>query len=249
MRIVSPLVFAMLLASIGSAQEMPSVPATVAALVPATGPAIVTARFAADEAKQGVAVDARYFYPMSNNRIGKYDMKTGKRVAQWKGSRALYPHMNSCMVDGEDLVCAASNYPAVPMSSAVEVFDTRTLRHLRSISLPPMQGSLTWIERHDGAWFAGYANYPEARGGEPGHDHRWTLLVRFDAQFRSTGSWHFPDSVLARFAPMSTVITAPVTGSPRKVSASAFRLASTTADRSSAVKTVAPIFTVCRVPM
>ena len=110
MRIVSPLVFAMLLASIGSAQEMPSVPATVAALVPATGPAIVTARFAADEAKQGVAVDARYFYPMSNNRIGKYDKKIGKRVAQWEGSRALYPHMNSCMVDGEDLVCAASNY-------------------------------------------------------------------------------------------------------------------------------------------
>ena len=187
------LVATALLASAGSAQD----------IVPTLAPATVVSRFVAEEARQGVAVDAHFFYPMSNNRIGKYDRTTGKRVAQWEGPRALYPHMNSCVVDRGELVCAASNYPAVPMSSAVEVFDTRTLRHLRSISLPPMQGSLTWIERRDGAWFAGYANYPEARGGEPGHDHRWTLLVRFDAQFRSTGSWHFPDSVLAQFAPMS----------------------------------------------
>lgn len=193
MRTAFALISTVLLATAGSAQD------TVQTLAPAT----VVSRFVAEEARQGVAVDARYFYPLSNNRIGKYDKATGKRVAQWEGPRALYPHMNSCVVDGAELVCAASNYPAVPMSSAVEIFDTATLHHIRSISLPPMPGSLTWIERHGDAWFAGYANYPEARGGEPGHDHRWTLLVRFDAQFRSTGSWHFPDTVLARFAPMS----------------------------------------------
>jgi len=187
------LVVAALLASAGSAQDA----------VPERAPATIVAHFVAEEARQGVAVDEHFFYPMSNNRIGKYDKKTGKRVAQWDGPRALYPHMNSCVVDGPELICAASNYPAVPMSSAVEIFDKKTLRHVRSISLPPLPGSLTWIERRGNAWFAAYANYPAGRGGEPGHDHRWTLLVRFDAKFRATGSWHFPESVLARFAPMS----------------------------------------------
>lgn len=184
----------------GGAQEVPP-PAPTAA--PELAPAAPVARWTADEARQGVAVDARYFYPMTNNRIGKYDKKTGKRVASWEGPRALYPHMNSCLVDGAQLVCAASNYPAVPMASAVEFFDTATLKHVRSVALPPLPGSLTWIERRGKDWYAGLANYPGDHGGEPGHDHRWTVLVRLDAEFRPTGMWHFPESVLARFAPMS----------------------------------------------
>ena len=185
------------LATAGGAQETPP------AAVPTLAPAQVMVRWTAEEARQGVAADARHFYAISNNRIGKYDKKSGRRVAQWEGPRALFPHMNSCIVDGPQLVCAASNYPAVPMASAIEFFDTATLRHVRSVALPPLPGSLTWIERHGQDWFAGLANYPAARGGEPGHDHRWTALVRLDAAFRPTGSWHFPDSVLARFAPMS----------------------------------------------
>lgn len=183
----------------GAGQQTPP----PAAAVPTLAPATVVARWTAEEARQGVAVDARYFYAISNNRIGKYDKRNGGRVAQWEGSRALFPHMNSCTVDDRQLVCAASNYPAVPMASAIEFFDTGTLRHIRSIALPPLPGSLTWIERRGTEWFAGLANYPDGRGGEPGHDHRWTLLVRLDAAFRPIGSWHFPDSVLARFAPMS----------------------------------------------
>ena len=165
--------------------------------------ATVVARWEAEEARQGVAVDARHFYAISNNRIGKYDRRTGKRVDAWEGPRRLFPHMNSCVVDGRQLVCAASNYSKVPMASAVEFFDTVTLKHIRSVALPPMPGSLTWIERHGRDWYAGLANYPEGRGGEAGRDHRWTLLVRMDAEFRPTGSWHFPETVLDRFAPMS----------------------------------------------
>jgi hypothetical protein len=173
-----------------AAQELPS--------------ATVLARWPAEEARQGVAADAHHFYPNSNNRIGKYSKKTGRRVAVWEGPRALYPHMNSCNVDQAELVCAGSNYPAVPMASVVEVFDTKDLRHVRSITLPPMPGSLTWIERRGANWYAAFANYPEGRGGEAGRDHRWTRLVRLDAQFRATRSWLFPDTVLARFAPMSS---------------------------------------------
>lgn len=172
---------------------------------PATLPAAsVIARWPAEEARQGVAADARFFFPNGNNTIGKYDKKTGRRVARWEGPRARFPHMNSCVVDRAELVCAASNYPAVPMASAVEVFDTATLRHKRSIALPPQPGSLTWIERRGTEWYGAFANYPERRGGEPGRDHRWTRLVRFDARFRATGSWLFPLSVLDRFAPMSS---------------------------------------------
>jgi hypothetical protein len=179
-------------------------PSTAQEPAAAISGAAVIARWPAEEARQGVAADSRFFYPNGNNLIGKYDKKTGRRVARWEGPRARFPHMNSCVVDRGELVCAASNYPAVPMASVIEVFDTGTLKHLRSIALPPLPGSLTWIERRGTDWYGAFANYPEGRGGEAGRDHRWTRLVRFDPQFRATGSWLFPATVLDRFAPMSS---------------------------------------------
>jgi len=171
---------------------------------PATLPsATVIARWAAEEAKQGVAVDAHHFYAITNNRIGKYDKTTGKRVAAWEGEKRLFRHMNSCVVDGRELVCAASNHPSVPMSSSAEFFDTETLRHIRTVALPPLPGSLTWLERRGEDWFAGIANYDDGHGGEPGHDHRWTTLLKLDSRFRPVGSWRFPEPLLALFAPMS----------------------------------------------
>lgn len=184
---------------------LPGITALIAApaVLAATPAATVIARFPAAEARQGVAVDERYFYAIDNNAIGKYDKRTGKAVAHWRGDRRLYPHINSCVVEARQLVCAASNHPAVPMASSVEIFDAATLKHSRSIALPPYPGSLTWIERHDGSWYALFANYDAGHGGEPGHDHRWTLLMRLDDQFRPLQSWHFPDALLDRFAPMS----------------------------------------------
>jgi hypothetical protein len=172
-------------------------------LTAAPVPAAVVARWQAPEARQGVAVDTRYVYAIDNDRIGKYDKATGRAVAHWRGDPALYPHINSCVVDQGKLVCAASNHPAVPMASSVEIFEAATLEHVRSVALPPYPGSLTWIEWHDGSWYALFANYDPGHGGEPGHDHRWTLLMRLDDQFRALQSWHFPDDLLARFAPMS----------------------------------------------
>jgi hypothetical protein len=187
-------------ASVALAEDTPPPAPPAIMLVPST----VVASWPAEEARQGVAVDARYFYAISNNVIGKYDKKTGKRVAQWEGEGRLYPHMNSCVVDGPQLVCAASNHPSVPMASSVEFFDTATLRHVSSIALPPYPGSLTWIERHGQDWYAMFANYdPPGHGGEPGHDHRWTVLMRLDPQFRALQSWRFPEDILAKFAPMS----------------------------------------------
>ncbi len=156
----------------------------------------------ADGANQGVAVDATHIYAVDNSRIVKYDRATGARRMTWTGDPASFPHLNSCAVIGPDLVCAASNYPAVPMKSSVEVFDPATLAHKRTLPLGRQPGSLTWLDRRDGAWWAGFANY-DGRGGEPGRDHTQTAVVKFDDAWKPLGTWTFPREVLARFRPRS----------------------------------------------
>lgn len=162
----------------------------------------VSLRLPAPEARQGATSDGAYVYAIDNDRIGKYRIATGKRTAQWQGDRRLFPHMNSCTVVRRELVCAASNYPAVPQTSAVEFFDKVTLRHLRTVSLGFGPGSLTAMDRHGGKWWGVFANYA-GKGGEPGRDHRYTLLVRMDDGFRQEAAWTFPPEVLARFLPYS----------------------------------------------
>jgi hypothetical protein len=164
--------------------------------------AVEVRRIPAEEASQGVAVDARFAYAIANSRIGKYDRASGRRVALWQGDPEQFRHMNSCTLVAAELVCAASNYPQVPQASSIEWFDTRRMAHVKSRSLGPGRGSLTWLEWHDGNWWAGFANY-DGRGGEPGRDHRWTTVVRLDREFRETGAWLLPVSVLERMKPYS----------------------------------------------
>lgn len=157
----------------------------------------------ADEARQGVASDGTYAYAIDNSRIGKYELKTGKRVAGWEGPRELFPHMNACTLVERRLLCAASNFPKVPMTSAIEVFDPVAMKHLSTISLGMLNaGSLTWVDRKDGFWWAGFANYA-GKAGEPGHDHRYTTILKLDDQWRQLEGWALPDAVLDRMAPMS----------------------------------------------
>ncbi len=163
----------------------------------------VVRRYPAPEARQGVAVDRDHVYAVANSTIAKYDKKTGAKLAQWKGDPARYPHINSCAVIAKELVCASSNFPAVPHWSAVEFFDPVTMTHLRTVALGPGRGSITWVDRKGGVWWAAFANY-DAKGGEAPRDHRHTVLVRFDDQWRETQSWSFPASVLERFKPMSS---------------------------------------------
>lgn len=171
------------------------------------GPAAeVLRQYPAPEARQGVAVDAQYVYAVSNWTIGKYDKRSGERVALWEGDKAQFPHINSCTVialETAQLVCANSNFPSVPQWSSVEFFDPVKLQHVRSVPLGPGRGSLTWVERRDGAWWATFANY-DGKGGEPPRDHRNTVLIRFDDEWRRTQSWSFPATVLDRFMPMSS---------------------------------------------
>jgi len=173
-----------------------------AAPPPLAGTAETLRRLPAPEARQGVAVGPASLYAVANYRIARYNKASGARLALWEGDPGRYPHINSCAVIGADLVCAASNYPAVPQASSVEFFDPLTLAHRRTVSLGQGIGSLTWVDRHAGAWWATFANY-DGKGGEPGRDHRYTLLVKFDDAWRRSESWSFPASVLDRLAPMS----------------------------------------------
>ena len=176
---------------------------SLAAAVGAHAQEAVTIRtYAAQEARQGVASDGAYFYAIDNNRIGKYRIATGERVQQWEGDPESFPHINSCTVAEEELVCASSNYPALPQKSSVEFFSLNPVAHLRSVSLAGAPGSLTVMNRHDGHWWAVFANY-DKRGSEPGQDHRQTYLVRYDDDFHALAQWTFPADVLARFAPSS----------------------------------------------
>jgi hypothetical protein len=134
---------------------------------------VETRRLDAPEANQGVAADKTHLYAIDNGRIARYDKATGVKQAEWTGDPVRFKHLNACLIVGNELVCAGSNYPSVPQNSAVEVFDPVKMTHTRTIPLGPGIGSLTWVDRHDGFWWAMFANY-DAKGGEPGRDHRWT---------------------------------------------------------------------------
>ncbi len=164
--------------------------------------AIPEIRLEAPEADQGVASDGTFIYAVDNSEIGKYAAETGERVAGFAGDAEAFPHMNSCAVVERDLVCAASNYPKTPHAGRVEFFRASDLRHERTVVLPDNPGSLTVLDRHDGRWWAVFANY-DGRGGVPGQDHTATLLVRLDDDFRVERSWTLPSTVLERLAPFS----------------------------------------------
>jgi hypothetical protein len=171
-----------------------------------------TRRYPAAEATQAVAVDGSFFYAIDSAEIGKYDKRTGQRVASWKekpGGRVA--HLNSGLVIGDELYCAHSNYPETPMISSLEVFDTKQMAHVRSTPLPDSFGSATWVEKIDDAWWVAFAHYA-GKGGVPGKGPEATRLVQFDRDWRPQGSWSFPRAVVARWDGMSSSGGARISG-------------------------------------
>jgi len=161
-----------------------------------------TRAYAAPEADQGVAVDGRFFYAVDNSTIAKYDIETGAPAGRWQGpSHGLIRHLNSCLARRGQLWCANSNYSLTPMGSSIEVFDARAMAHASSHSLGMTEeGSLTWFDRLDGGWIAGFAHY-DGNGGVAYKDHTFSGVVTYDDAWRRTGGWLFPTSVLERMAP------------------------------------------------
>jgi hypothetical protein len=164
------------------------------------------ARFKSDFARQGVAADRDHVFPVTDQGIAKLDKRTGKLVAEWKGPKdGPIMHLDSgAVVDGK-LYAAHSNYPQEPMTSSIEIWDAATLQHAGTHSFGIMWGSITWVDRHDGAWWAVFANYSRVFGQSqrPYGNTYWTTLVRFDDKWQWQQAWIFPQPVLKRAEPMS----------------------------------------------
>jgi hypothetical protein len=88
------------------------------------------------------------------------------------------------------------------MRSSIETFDAATLAHVGSQPLGLLPGSATWVDRRDGVFFVGLANYA-GRGGAPGRGPEATTVARFDAKWHPLGGHAFPEAVVERFGTRS----------------------------------------------
>lgn len=157
---------------------------------------------AAPQARQGVASDGSAIYVINSSAIGKYAIADSASLKTFEGDPQRFAHLNSCTIALDQLVCAASNYPAVPHRGTIEFFDAARLVHLRTILMPENPGSLTALDRHDGRWWAVFAHY-DGKGGIAGRDHRETIFAELDDAFHILRQWRFPVTVLERIAPRS----------------------------------------------
>jgi len=161
-------------------------------------------RIRAEGARQAPAADDAHIYAIDNRAITKHDKATGALVDEWSGpADGPIVHLNSGIVREGRLYAAHSNYPAVPMISSIEIFDVASMEHVGSHSFGIHAGSATWVDRHDGAWWVAFANYAGV-GGTPGRGPEWTVVERFDDQWRRTGGWVFPAQVVEAFDDMSS---------------------------------------------
>ncbi len=161
-----------------------------------------TGRYTVPEAKQAVAVDGKSFFVINNSTITKHDKKSGMLIAQWDGTEEGISHLNSGVVIRGKLYCASSNFPDSPMAGSVEIFDAASLRHTGSHSFGINTGSFTWLDMHNGYWYAGFAHYTGA-GSSEGKDTRWTSVVKFTRKWQRLEAWIFPENLIELFSPYS----------------------------------------------
>jgi hypothetical protein len=160
-------------------------------------------RIAAPEANQAVAVDEDCLYAIGNHVIGRYDKRTGKRLAGWEceNGKPLI-HLDSGVVHEGVLYCAHSNFPGLPMVSSIEMWDAATLRHIGSHSFGIFAGSATWFDIHNGSQYATFAHY-RTSADEPGRDPRWTTLIEFNSEWQRRQAWVYPDEVVSKLGQYS----------------------------------------------
>ena len=159
------------------------------------------------KASQGVAVDQKYFYAISNTQIAKCDKETGKVIVTWKADKksSLYKHfqhLNSGTVIDGKLYGAHSRFPINPNDCTVEVWnvENESLQHTKTIRLPKKHGSLTWIDRRsDNTWWMCYAVYGKDKNKD-------TKLVKYhykNNKFIEVECYLFPKEAIAHWGRMS----------------------------------------------
>ncbi len=160
-------------------------------------------RWAAAEANQAVAADQEFLYAIGNHVIGKYEKKTGKRVAGWycEHGKPLI-HLDSGVVYEDVLYCAHSNFPGLPMVSSIEMWETRTMRHAGSHSFGIFAGSATWCDIHEGRRYVNFAHY-RTTADESTRDPRWTTLIQLDPEWQQRQAWIYPEEVVSKLGQYS----------------------------------------------
>ena len=159
-------------------------------------------QFPSPEARQGIAVDKNYIYVVDTKQIAKYDKKTFELVSKWNDEKSPIIHLDSGVIIDGKLYCAHSNYPEIPMTSTIEIWDAATMKHIGSHSFGINWGSCTWIDRFNGYWWAVFGHYNKWKELSK-TDVSWTTLVKFDEKFRMIESWVFPKEVLKKLGEMT----------------------------------------------
>lgn len=156
-------------------------------------------RFNAPEARQGIAVDEKHAYVVGSTIVGKYDKFTGVLIKQWQPNEDTpLIHLDSGVIHQGKLYCSHSNYPELPMTSSVEIWNAETLEHTGTHSFGIFMGSCTWIDRYDGFWWVMFAHYNK-ESGYADKSNQWTSLVKMDDNWQQLESWVFPPEVIERF--------------------------------------------------
>ena len=158
--------------------------------------------FSSPDAHQGVAVGAAQVFTIDNTSIAMHDKATGALLKRWEAPKdTAFKHMNSAVVKDGRLYCAQSNYPEVPMRSALAIFDAATLEPVDQVDFGITDGSLTWMDWYEGHWWGCFVHYDH----RPPVDktNRDSTLVRFGSDWQRERVWHFPEPVLRRCAPYS----------------------------------------------
>ena len=141
----------------------------------------------AAEAHQAAAADERFLFAVSSTQIAKYERGTGQRVAVSTGPAK---HLNSGFFWNNKLLCAHSNYPAVPEISEIKVLDPQAMTLSTFHHFHDYGGSLTWVVRHRQRWWCNFALYGD-RNAE-------TFLACFDDDWKELQRWTYPPQVIAQ---------------------------------------------------
>lgn len=160
------------------------------------------------EASQGVAVDKDYFYAVGNRAIAKYCKHSGQLIKRSEDSLGSpFIHLNSAVIHNGMIYAAHSNWPHLPISSSVEVWNANTMKHIRTHRFNRAKlGSLTWLDYHDGYWWGTFAHYDRAavnNGNLYDDGNINTTLAKFDEDWNIIRRWMFPTELLMKFGVMS----------------------------------------------
>ncbi|WP_264516017.1 hypothetical protein [Luteolibacter rhizosphaerae] len=147
---------------------------------------------ASPHATQAAAADERFVYAVSNKVIAKLDRSNGAELALSEGEAF---HLNSALLLDGRLYSAHSNFPEKPEQSDIRVLDPESMKLevFHRFESPP--GSLTWAIQREGSWWCHFAGY--------GAEKNKSCLVRFDAEWKETARWAYPEELMKDWGLMS----------------------------------------------